>query len=173
MRLRLAGVVLLLAGLAAVVTGIRSARIVPLAVDTAGASGPSRVELSGGEWDCGSLIPRSVGLAAGELDWVPYRGGKQVALVGFDDASACEALPARPIGYLRRMEEPAYETLREHDLTRWATFPQARVLLLFPERGPHPSRTILVGGALGVIGGALTLAYAYRARMSVALTSAK
>lgn len=173
MRWRLAGVVLLLVGLAAVAADIRASRIVPLAVDSAGASGASRVELSGGEWDCGSLIPRSVGLAVGELDWVPYRGGKQVALVGFDDVTGCETLPARPIGYLRRMEEPAYETLREHDLTRWATFPQAKVLMLFPEKGPHPSRTYLVGGALGILAGALALAYSYRVRVSAALTSAK
>lgn len=120
---------LALAGGALSVAAERASRFESFAVDEAQPA--ERAVLHGGTWDCAAVVPQEATLTVDRLVWVPYRGTTRIVLVGFDRLPACEGL-AVPLGKLVRMQEPAYETLREHDTGQWASVPQASLLMLFP-----------------------------------------
>lgn len=155
---RILGAGLLLAGAVASGVALAGKKPVRVSADDARPSPDVRVELGDGRWDCQAAVARTASLTADEVSWVPYRGARRTVLVARPAASSCESLPASPIGFVARMNESAYESLREHDPARWATVPQAELSLLFPSQARR-NRLPLVAALLAIAAG-LALAFA-------------
>jgi len=119
------------------------------------------VVLTGGTWDCAAAIPRDAQLTVDAVSWVPLRAGMRTVLVAFTVIPACDALPRESAGVLTRVSEPAYETLREHDLARWAAVPQATLSFLFP-RQPSAALGPLVAAVVLAITGIAILVWRWR-----------
>lgn len=157
---RILGAGLLLAGAVASGFALAGKKPVRVSADDARPSPDVRVELGGGRWDCEAAIPRTAALTVDEVSWIPYRGARRTVLVARPEGSSCESLPASPIGFVARMNETAYESLREHDPARWATVPQAELSLLFPSQGRRNRLPGLV--AFLAVAAGLALAFAGR-----------